>query len=459
MGVTKSWKCSVCGVVVKGEQPPEKCPVCGVGPDQFEAVEIGEVSFRSYQQDKIVIIGNGIAGLSACEAIRRRNAECSVEMISQENVITYNRPMLTKGILQELDLETFFVRDFAWYKQNNVKLSLGKRVTEIHPEKKELVLEDIAGNDGREKRLYDKLIIATGAECNQPPVPGWKNTGVFTIRKLMDVNEIRDYLPKVNHVVIVGGGVLGMEAAWEFAKSGKQITVLERSDRVMKNQLDEISSAMLQKAAEENHVKIALRAEVDSILGDGSCTAVRLKDGVEIPADLIVFSAGNKPNSQIGLEWGLEGDSSGRFIAVNENMETSAKDIYACGDMAAYQGVCIGIWNQAMEMGNVAGANAVGDSLKYVPVTPSNSYQGMGISLFSIGDIGRKEDMSYETIEKKDAASGFYQKLFFLDGKFCGGILFGDVGLTNWMIDCFEKKARIEEMRKILEEKPENFVK
>ena len=450
MGVMKNWKCSVCGEIVRGEAPPEKCPVCGVGSEQFTEVEVDEVTFRSNQEDRIVIIGNGIAGLSACEAIRKRNSLCTIEILSQENVITYHRPMLTKGILKELDLSTFFVKSFDWYKQNGVILSLGKRVVEIHPEKKELVLEDVDGEGGRETRSYDKLIIATGAECNLPPVPGYQKAGVFTIRKLMDVNEIRNNLSKVEYAVVIGGGVLGMETAWELAKAGKHTVVLERSDRVMKNQLDETASLLLQKAAEEKGVSIIADAEVDSILGEGSCSAVKLKDGREIPAELVVFSAGNKPNSQIGLDGGLESDASGRFIAVNERMETSAPDVYACGDMAAFNGVCIGIWNQALNMGNVAGANAVGDSLTYKPVIPSNSYQGMGISLFSIGDTGRKEGAAYETMEKKEEASGIYQKLFFLEKKFCGGILFGDVSLTNRVMDCFERKSSMEEMEGLL---------
>lgn len=430
--VEREWKCLVCGEIVRGVEPPESCPVCGVGPDKFVAVETEKITFQSQESDNILIIGGGIAGLRAAEAIRKRNPVCRIEIVSDEEVFCYNRPMLTKGILSEFDALNFFTKQLDWYEENRISFSLGVKVEKIVLAEKKIVLAD-----GTEKK-YDRLIYAAGAECNRIPIPGADLDGVELIRKLADANRIRERLAEVENVAVIGGGILGLEAAWEFTKAKKKVTVLEVAPRLMGRQLDAAGSELLRKSMEDAGAAVITGAAIDRIDGNDKADGVVLKDGSRIPAELVVISAGIRPNAALGVEAGLAGD---RFIEVDSHMQTSDPDVFACGDTAAIDGVSIGIWSQAEETGKVAGANCAGDSVEYGGVTPSNAFTGFGTELFSIGDTGNTPDGHYKTIEFSENAKGYYRKLFFLNGRFCGGILMGDTSASVKLIEAYEKKV------------------
>lgn len=434
---SKRWKCLICGEVVEGPAPPERCPVCGVDSNQFEEIQDEQVTFAASSNETIIVVGGGIAGFSACEEIRRRNKTCSIELISDESVFCYNRPMLTKGILSEFDAASFFTKQLDWYQNNNIKLTLDTAVKSIDTAVKALTLSN------GQMRNYDKLILATGAEGNVPPIKGADSDNVSVIRKLADANTIREKLPQINDVAVIGGGVLGLEAAWEFRRAGKNVTIIEVSDGLMKNQLDSQASALLLNAAEKSGITVITQARIDRITETG----VNLEDGREIPGQMVIISAGVKPNSSIAVNAGIAGD---RWIQVNEKMETSAADVYACGDAAICNGVSVGIWNQGLEMGKVAGANAAGDNITYKPVIPSNAYTGMGIQLFAIGDNGKKEDVNYKTLQLSDPAEGIYKKLYFVNSRFAGGILIGDVSASAKLLKAYEKKLELADMLDIL---------
>ncbi|MDD2216760.1 MAG: FAD-dependent oxidoreductase, partial [Eubacteriales bacterium] len=237
-----SWKCVICGEIIKGTNPPDVCPVCGVGKEHFIKILESDTGFKSTKDEKYLIIGNGAAGTIACEEIRKRNKIASIELISSEDVNGYNRPMLTKGILTEIDLLNFYIKPAGWYEENNIKLSLGITVTGIDPGEK------IVNLSNGETRSYDKLILATGARPFIPTMEGVDLEGVFSIRSLDDINQIQDYLKKVEKIVVIGGGVLGLEAAWEMRKTGKDVTVVQRSSILMDRQLDAKGSLLLKEA-------------------------------------------------------------------------------------------------------------------------------------------------------------------------------------------------------------------
>lgn len=433
----RRWKCLVCGEIIEGPNPPESCPICGVGPEQFVEVPYEEVTYVSSANDRIVVIGGGIAGLSACEEIRKRNAVCSIEMISDEETFCYNRPMLTKGILSEFDTLNFFTKQLNWYEENNIKLTLSTTVESIDTAAKKLQLSDGTSRD------YDKLILATGAECNVPPIKGADSSNVYTIRKLADANAIREHIGQVTDIALIGGGVLGLEAAWEFRRAGKNVTILEVADGLMKNQLDDTASQLLQKAAEKSGMKVLTQVKIEQITESG----VELSDGTKVAGQLVIISAGTKPNAAVAVDAGIDGD---RWINVNEKMETSAADVYACGDVAMCNGTSVGIWSQGLEMGKVAGANAAGDDVVYKPVTPSNAYSGMGIQLFAIGDNGKKADQNYKAIQLSDPNRGIYKALYFLNNRFTGGILVGDVTASAKLLQAYEKKLTLEDVIGVL---------
>lgn len=433
----RSWKCLVCGEIIEGANPPESCPICGVGPEQFVEVSVEEVTYSSDRAENIVVIGSGIAGLSACDEIRKRNKVCSIEIISDEDVFCYNRPMLTKGILSEFDALNFFTKQLDWYQENNITLTLSTKVESIDTAGKLLKC-----SDGKQ-RSYDKLILATGAECNVPPIKGANSDNVFVIRKLADANAIRERLDSVKDIAVIGGGVLGLEAAWEFDRAGKNVTILELSDALMKNQLDAGASQILRAGAEKSGIQVLTGIQIAQITESG----VELSDGTKVPGQMVIISAGVKPNAAVAVAAGIDGE---RWINVNEKMETSAKDVYACGDVAMCNGKSIGIWNQGLEMGKVAGANAAGDETTYKPVTPSNAYSGMGIELFAIGDNGKNPDLNYKALELSDPAKGIYKKLYFVNNRFTGGILVGDVSHSAKLLQGYEKKLTLEDMMSVL---------
>jgi flavorubredoxin/NADPH-dependent 2,4-dienoyl-CoA reductase/sulfur reductase-like enzyme len=430
----RKWKCLVCGYIHEGDEPPASCPVCGVGPDQFTEITVAETGYVSDKAESFVIIGNGAAGTTACEEIRKRNKACSIEIISTENVIGYNRPMLTKGILSEVDPINFFIKPFDWYKENNIRLTLGVTVREIKKDAKELVL------DNGETRKFDKLILATGAEAFIPPIKGTEQDGVFAIRSLEGVNKLQEFLKQVHKAVVIGGGILGLEAAWELKKAGKDVTVIELSTSLMNKQLDDRGSELLRSATEKAGIRVITNTGIDEIAGDGKATGVKLVDGTVVSGELIVCSTGVRQN--IGLAAAI-GAETGRSIKVNEKMETSVKDIYACGDCAEFGGVNYAIWGQAVEMGRAAGINAVGDEYKYEAFIPSNAFNGMGTSLFAVGDNGKDPAKVYKTFEVYDAAKNTFEKLYFVNNRFCGGILIGDVSKSARLLDGYKNQDPI----------------
>lgn len=430
----KKWKCLVCGYIHEGDEPPASCPVCGVGPDQFTEIMVSDTGFVSDKAESFIIIGNGAAGTTACEEIRKRNKACSIEIISTENVIGYNRPMLTKGILSEVDPINFFIKPFDWYKENNIDLTLGVTVKEIKKDSKELVL------DNGETRKYDKLILATGAEAFIPPIKGTEQEGVFAIRSLEGVNRLQEFLKQVRKAVVIGGGILGLEAAWELKKAGKDVTVIELSPSLMNRQLDERGSELLRAATEKAGIRVITNTGIEEISGDGKATGVKLVDGTVVNGELVVCSTGVRQNIGLAAAIGIE---TGRSIKVNDKMETSAEGIYACGDCAEYNGVNFAIWGQAVEMGKAAGINAVGDEYKYEAFIPSNAFSGMGTSLFAVGDNGKDPAKVYKTFEVYDGAKNTYEKLYFVNNRFTGGILIGDVSKSAKLLEGYKNQDPI----------------
>ena len=432
------WKCLVCGEIVPGTKAPGACPVCGVGPEQFIMVDAETVTFRNDTTEKFIIIGGGAAGTAACEEIRKRNATCSLEIISKENVIGYNRPMLTKGILAEMDFLNLFIKPFSWYAQNNVILTLGAEVTEIDDKAKTITLSDGS------VRSYHKLILATGADSFVPPIKGADKEGVFAIRTLETINKLRDFMESdVKTAAVIGGGVLGLEAAWELRKAGLEVTVIEAGPVIMGRQLDATAGKFLLTAFDRVGVKHAVGSGIEEITGEGHVTGIKLADGSTVPADIVIISTGVRQN--IGLAQHI-GINTTRSIVVNENMETGKDGIYACGDCAEFEGVNFAIWPQAVDMGKVAGANAAGDKVSYKKAVPAVAFNGMNTSIYSIGDVGKSEGKKYKTKEYCDEEGLIYEKLYFLNSRFCGGILLGDVKKSGALLKAIEEKTPISEM-------------
>lgn len=428
-------KCLVCGEIFDASL--EICPVCGVGKENFVPVEVEESSYRNDTDGFYLILGNGAAGYQAAKAIRDRDRTASVVMISDEPYRSYNRPMLTKSIMAELDEDQIAIQDEKWYEEQNIVQVLGKKVASVDTGEKEVSLEDGT------RLKYTKLIYALGAECFIPPIPGSEKEAVVAIRRLEDTKKVAELLPSVKNVVVIGGGVLGLEAAWEMKKAKCSVTVLEIAPVLMGRQLDEPAGGLLKEIGQDCGIMIRTNVQPAEILGNERVSAVRLKDGEEIPADMVIISSGVRSNIGLAQQMGLETD---RGVVVNSGMETSMADVYACGDCAQYQNVNYAIWPEAVDQGKVAGANAAGDKTEYVQVPAALTFHGMNTALYAVGDTGKNPNLVYKTVELKDMGRKQYKKYYFLNNRLCGVILIGDVSEMGDLGAAVEKRASYREV-------------
>ena len=404
-------KCLVCGAIF--DSSIEVCPVCGVGKENFVPDEGDSAAISNNTDDKYLILGGGIAALEAARAIRARDKTGAITILSDEQHLPYNRPMLTKALLADMTEEQILVEPQSWFDEQNITFVQGMKVKAINPAEKSVVCGDDV------ILVYDKLIYALGARSFIPPTPGADQEHVVAVRTLEDVAKIRTLRPSVKHAAVIGGGVLGLEAAWSLSKAGLKVTVLEFAPKIMQRQLSGEASDFLTGLIEETGIAVLTGAETAEIRRD----SLLLKDGREIPAELVIMSTGVRGNVEIAKEAGI---TVNRSIVVNERMETNIPGIYAAGDCAEFNGVNYALWSQSVGQGKTAGANAAGDDLSYETVDGALSFNGMNTSLFSVGDNGKDPVKPYRTVEIRDARKRQYEKYTFLNNRLTGVILIGD---------------------------------
>lgn len=422
----KLWKCVVCGEILEGPEKPLKCPVCGAGEEAIIPYEPEATEFVSTEPLKLLLIGSGTAAFNAALEARKRNKAASIEILSREPYLPYFRPTVTKKIAQRGTAENSLIKPQAWYDEQKITVTLNTEVTAIHPESKTLTLAD------KTSRSYDKLLIATGASAFIPPFPGSKLSGVITLREYTDAENLHRRLADgEKKIAVIGGGLLGLETAWALIRLGHNVTVIEALPSILPRQIDPEGAPMLAKRINA-HCKMVSGICVESIEGVDHVTGVRLKDGSNIPADLVVISAGIRSNIQLAQSAGIACEQG---ITVNERMETSLSDIYAAGDCAVCQGIFNGLWETAVKQGQTAGANMVGDRTQtFTAQIAGATFFAFGTTLFSVGDLGLNPDRKYEVISARDEIRGTYKKFFFSEKKMVGGVLLGDVNLTPQLL-------------------------
>ncbi len=433
-GGLKLWKCVICGEIIESETVPEYCPVCGAGSDAFIEVQREVSTYKIDKEETYVIIGNGAAGFYAANAIKERNESAIIKLISNEPVHSYVRTQLSDLITEEID-DSFYLAKTNWYKENNIIEILGVNVDSIDRENKLVRL------DNKQGVRYDKLILANGSYNFVPPtkvklndseveINSWTyNTvkGIHTIKKIADVNALKEDLHEAKNVAIIGGGLLGLEAAWEVQKRDINVTVIELADRMLPRQLDKDGSKLFESLVKKTPVEVLLGTAVDFINADeNGVKSIQLKSGEVIDADVVIFSVGVRSNIFLAQPSGIK---CNRGVIVNEYMQTNINDIYACGDIAEYDGVYYGNWPAAIEMGKVAGANATGDKVKFEKFVSSTIFQAMNAQVFSAGTVNFDEP-TLEKVGYIDEANNRYSKLFFQNNKLVGGILIGDVSTS-----------------------------
>jgi flavorubredoxin/NADPH-dependent 2,4-dienoyl-CoA reductase/sulfur reductase-like enzyme len=403
-------KCLVCGAIF--DSSLTICPVCGVGKENFIPVEDSGETGMHDSDKKYLILGGGAAAIEAAKAIRGNDRTGGITIISDEPDLPYNRPMLTKAMLSDFEKDQLAVEPQKFYDDHQISVVLNTKVTKIDTASKTV-------SCGGMSLVYDRLIYALGARCFIPPIEGADLPKVVHVRTTADVRRIQEMLPQVKTAVVIGGGVLGLEAAWSLKRGKIDVTVLQNAGKLLNRQLTEDASDVLAKVVADAGVKFLTDAETAKITDAG----LTLKDGRELPADLVIISTGVRANVEIAKEAGIV---CGKAVVVNEKMETSVPDVYAAGDCAEFDGVNYALWSQAVDQGKTAGTNASGGEASYETVDGALTFNGMGTSLYSIGDNGMNPDKVYRTVELKDTKRSQYEKYTFENNRLVGVILIGD---------------------------------
>ena len=387
---------------------------------------------------KLVLIGNGMAGARTLEELLMLDSSLyDITVFGAEPYGNYNRIMLSPLLASEKTIPEIMLNDMEWYKKNNIKLHAGVAVERIDRAKRVV----IAANDVVES--YDRLIIATGSSPFILPVPGVDLEGVIGFRDIADVETMLSAARTYKKAVVIGGGLLGLEASNGLMKQGMDVAVVHLTDSLMERQLDKASSALLKESLQERGMKFYLDAKTDSIVGDEHVQAVRFDDGREIPADLVVMAVGIKPNIDLARESRIHCE---RGIIVSDTMQTYDPNIYAVGECVQHRTVCYGLVAPLFEQAKVCANHLaqLGDK-QYVGSITSTKLKVTGIDLFSAGQFNEQD--GDETLVFADPSQGVYKKVVVRDNQVKGAVLYGDTIDGSWYFQLMREGTNISGFR------------
>nr|WP_313404311.1 nitrite reductase large subunit NirB [Pseudomonas sp.] len=392
------------------------------------------------QKLKLVMIGNGMAGVRTLEELLKLAPDLyDITVFGAEPHPNYNRILLSPVLAGEQTFEEIVLNDLNWYAENDIKLLLGRKVVKID-RKQRLVIAD----DGSEAE-YDRLLIATGSNPFILPIPGKDLQGVIGYRDIADTQTMMDTAKTHKHAVVIGGGLLGLEAANGLKLRGMDVTVVHIGDWLLERQLDRTAGELLQKSLEDRGLKFLLPKHTAELLdnGEGRVCAVKFKDGEVIPADLVVMAAGIRPNSELAESAGI---ACNRGILVNDTMQTFDPRVYAIGECASHRGIAYGLVAPLFEQAKVCANHLaqLGFS-RYQGSVTSTKLKVTGIDLFSAGEFMGGEGT--ETITLSDPIGGVYKKLVIKDDVLVGACLYGDTADGGWYFRQIRESHNVSEIR------------
>jgi nitrite reductase (NADH) large subunit len=392
-------------------------------------------------RERLVVIGNGMAGCRAVEEILERDAQrYAITIFGAEPRVNYNRIMLSPVLSGEKQFEEIVINGADWYTDNGITLVSGDPVAAI--DRATMTVVTRAGHI----EPYDRLLIATGSDPFIIPVPGHKLPGVVTFRDLDDVDRMLAAAAKGGSAVVIGGGLLGLEAAHGLSLRGMSVTVIHLMPTLMERQLDEAAGWLLKAELERRGQTILTGADTAEILEqDGQVAGVKLKDGTVIPADIVVMAVGIRPATALARAAGLEVE---RGIMVDDHMVTSDPAIVAVGECVQHRGLCYGLVAPLWDMCRALADHATGAPTGYEGSVTSTKLKVSGIDLFSAGDFSGGDGA--EDIVMRDAARGVYKRVIVKDGRLVGAVLYGDTADGNWYFDLLRKGEDVSEIRDAL---------
>jgi nitrite reductase (NADH) large subunit len=388
----------------------------------------------------LIVIGNGMAGCRAVEEILTRDAEkYRITIFGAEPRVNYNRIMLSPLLAGEKSFEDIVINDQAWYDDNAITLVSGDSVVAIDRK-----IQTVTARSGRTES-YDRLILATGSDPFIIPVPGHDMQGVVTFRDMDDVGAMLRAADGGGDAVVIGGGLLGLEAAHGLSLRGMKVTVIHLMPTLMERQLDEAAGWLLKEALEGRGQTILTGADTSEIYGQGKVEGVRLKDGREIPASLVVMAVGIRPNVKLARDAGL---AIGRGIHVDDHLVTSDANILAVGECVEHKGAVYGLVAPIWEMCRSLADGLVAQQSGYTGSVTSTKLKVSGIDVFSAGDFSGGEGC--EDIVMRDASRGVYKRVIVKEDRVVGAVLYGDTGDGNWYFDLLKRQEDVSEIRDAL---------
>ena len=375
-------------------------------------------------RERLLVVGNGMVSLRFLERLAdHAPGRHDVTVVGREVSPAYNRVLLSALLAGDVDPAGCLLRETAWYDRGRIRLLTGRNATAIDPASRTLAV------DG-ETISYDRLVLATGSDPIRLPMPGMDLPGVMAFRDLADVDTMRALRGSGARAVVIGGGLLGLEAAYGLARLGVETTLLHVMDRLMERQLDGRAARIVRAAMERKGVRVVLGANTGAVEGDGRVERVRLADGTLLPADLVVVAVGVRPRVELARTAGL---AVGRGVQVDDGLETSAPGIHAVGECAEHRGVAYGLVEPGYEQADVLARRLGGADTTYEGSTVATNLKVSGLPVFSAGEIA--DDADGEPILLSDPASGTYRKLLVRDGRLVGALLIGDVAESRWYLD------------------------
>lgn len=373
-------------------------------------------------RERLVVVGNGMASLRLVERLgEHAPGRFDVTVVGAEPSPAYNRVLLSSLLAGEVEEAECRFRERPWYLRQGIRLIAGAAATALDLDEREVAVGDLT------TLPFDRLVLATGSEPVRLRKPGMGLPGVVTFRDLADVAAMRAAALRGARAVVIGGGLLGLEAAYGLARLGVGTTLVHVMDRLMERQLDARAAALVKGAMEARGVRVLLQADTAAVEGGATAEAVRLADGRVLPADLVVVAVGVRPATELARAAGL---AVGRGILVDDGLETSAPGVHALGECAEHRGAVYGLVEPAYEQAEVLARRLGGEAAAYAGSVLATSLKMSGVPVFSAGLVA--DDAEAEPIVLSDPRAGTYRKLMVRNGRLVGAVLVGDVAEGTW---------------------------
>jgi NAD(P)H-nitrite reductase large subunit len=397
---------------------------------------------------RYLIIGNGVAGARAAVKIKEADQKGEIHIFTEEAYPFYYRVRFPEFVAGEVTIQNLTIHTKEWYQSKEIGIHLEEGITEVNASKKE-----VTSQKGK-KYPYDLLLIATGGNAFVPPINGTEKKGVFTLRTMNDATSMKAFSGGVKQAILIGAGLVGLETGGALLKRGIKVAVIEHNPRILPRQVDPEGAKILQGKMESMGFSFFLNGQSEEIFGKETVEGLRLKDGRTVEGQMVIISAGVKPNVKLAQAMDLETKNG---ILVNDRLETKSEGIFAAGDVAEHRGRVYGIWPAAQRQGETAGVNMAGGSVLYEGTVLSNTLKVVGIDLTASGDIDAEGKL--ECVVKSEREKNIYRKVIFKEDKIVGCILLGNNKGNSEILNAIEKQVNVKDLKGLILEEGFDFKK